>query len=517
MTVTVGLALAVGVTLGVGAGGNGVVTDDDPVEALTVIPVPRSVEPGTGHLHLTDRTRIVVDDRSRTEGELLAESLRPATDLALTVTGDRPRAGDIALAISDDPDPEEAYRLRIDGSGAVITASSTAGLYYGGQTLRQLLPAEIEHSGPAPPPAEGWRLPMLTIHDAPRYPWRGAMLDIARHFFDPAAVITYIDQLAAYKVNRLHLHLTDDQGWRIEIPGWPDLTAVGGRTDIDGGPGGWLSVADYRRIVDHAAARHMTVVPEVDIPGHVNAALAAYGELTATGKPTAIGGETTYGQSTLDPDLPATAPFITEVFTELAAMTPGPYVHLGGDEAFATEPADYRTMIDLAATAIIDGGKIPVGWEEVVAADADGGWLVQHWLGPLNAVRASRAGARVIASPAPHAYLDQKYDEATPIGLSWAGFIDVDTAYRWDPTELDVDPDAIAGVEAPLWTETVVDADDLEFMAFPRMLAIAEVGWSDPRDRDLADHLRRLAAHGPRLTARGIDFYRSPLVDWAPT
>ena len=358
---------------------------------------------------------------------------------------------------------------------------------------------------------------MVTVRDAPRFEWRGAMLDVARHFFGARTIAAYIDQLAAYKINRLHLHLTDDQGWRIELPSWPDLTRIGGQTDIDGGPGGWLSADDYRRITDYAARRHVTVVPEVDMPGHVNAALAAYGALNPSGRPSTIGGATTYGRSSLSAERPATAPFITSVFTELAAMTPGPYIHLGGDEAFATSREDYAAMVRLAVTAIRDAGKTPVGWEEIVDAGIDGPHVVQHWLDPLKAVRAAHGGARVIMSPAAHAYLDQKYDARTELGLDWAGPIEVDTAYSWDPLDAGVEPEAIIGVEAPLWSETVTTADDLEYLAFPRVIGMAEIGWSGTGDRALDDYLRRLGAHGPRLAAQGVDFHRSTLVDWDPS
>ena len=515
--IPVALTLVLAASLGAGAGAADaqVATDDDEVAPLTLIPIPRAVDIGVGHLHLTDRTRIAVTQNGRAEGEHLAEILRPATALPLPVTGEEPKRGDITLRITDDDDPAESYRLRVDGTGATITAPSTAGLFYGGQTLRQLLPAEIERPAGRASPGTVWRLPMVTIWDAPAYEWRGAMLDIARHFFTADEINQYVDHLATYKINRLHLHLSDDQGWRIEIPSRPRLTAVGGRTDIDGGAGGFLTVADYQKVVDHAARRHMTVVPEVDVPGHVNAALASYGELNPSGTPTRLGGATTYGRSTLDPRLPATAPFLTTVFTELAAMTPGPYIHLGGDETFATSAADYTTMVRQAVDAIRASGKIPVGWEEIVNADLDGEYVAQHWLDPLQAVRASRRGAQVIMSPAARAYLDQKYDVTTALGLDWAGPIEVDQAYRWDPTGFGVDKDSIAGVEAPLWTETVSGPDQLEHLAFPRVIGIAEIGWSDPRDRGFAGYLERLAAHGPRLEARGIDFYRSPLVDWA--
>jgi hexosaminidase len=489
------------------------VTDTDAIAAPAIIPIPRRLEVGTGHLHLTDRTRITTAAAGRAEAELLARSLRPATGLPLTVSGDQPRPGDIALTLTD-RGPAEGYDLEVDASGVRLSAPSRAGLFYGSQTLRQMLPASIERSTATRPPAEGWRLPMVTIRDAPRYPWRGAMLDIARHFFDAGEITTYIDQLASYKINRLHLHLTDDQGWRIEIPGWPDLTAVGGRTDIDGGAGGWLTADDYRTITEHAAARHMTVVPEVDVPGHVTAALASYGELNPSGQPAPLGGLTTYGRSSLDPGLAATARFVTDVFTELAAMTPGPYVHLGGDEAFATSPEGYDTVVAQAVDAIRAGGKTPVGWEEIIEAEPDGEFIVQHWLDPLKAVRSARRGAQVIMSPAGRAYLDQKYDAGTVLGLDWAGLVEVDTAYTWDPSAIGVDPGAVVGVEAPLWTETVAEPDDLEHLAFPRVLGVAEIGWSDRRDRALADYLRRLAAHGPRMDAQAINFHRSPLVDW---
>ena len=513
------IAVAVAVAIGVSSDDTVAVIDHDPIDALTVIPIPRSVDTGTGtgHFHLTDDTRIVVTDESRAEGERLAASLRPASGLPLTVTDAERRSGDVALFITDDTDPAEAYRLRIDDTGALVTATAPAGLFYGSQTLRQLLPAEIEGSELVDPPDGGWRLPMVTVRDAPRYEWRGAMLDLARHFFDVTTIAAYIDQLAAYKINRLHLHLTDDQGWRIELPSWPDLTGIGGQTDIDGGAGGWLSADDYRRITDYAARRHITVVPEVDMPGHVNAALASVGALNPSGRPSTIGGATAYGQSSLSAELPATAPFIMSVFTELAAMTPGPYIHLGGDEAFATSPEDYASMVRLAIAAIREAGKIPVGWEEIVDADIDGPYVAQHWLDPLKAVRAARSGAQVIMSPAAHAYLDQKYDTQTALGLDWAGHIEVDTAYRWDPLDAGVEPEAIIGVEAPLWSETVSTPDDIEYLAFPRVIGLAEIGWSGTADRTLDDYLRRLGAHGPRLAAQGIDFHRSPLVDWGPT
>jgi hexosaminidase len=358
-----------------------------------------------------------------------------------------------------------------------------------------------------------------TIADRPRYAYRGAMLDVARHFHTVEQVERYIDQLALYKINRLHLHLTDDQGWRIAIASRPRLASYGGSTQVGGGTGGYYTRAEYQQIVRYAASRYMTVVPEIDMPGHANAALASYGELNCDGVPRALYTGTAVGFSSLCVPKPTTTEFADDVIREIAAMTPGPYLHIGGDEARVTSRADYVAFMDRAQQIVRRYGKTVIGWHQITGADPAPGAIAQYWgtKGDEEPVAAAaQAGTRLIMSPANHAYLDMKYDEETPIGQKWAGYIEVQKAYDWNPATvvLGAPASAVLGVEAPLWSETVTDSSEIEYLAFPRLPAIAEVGWSPAATHSWASFRQRLAAQGPRWTALGINYYRSPQVPW---
>ena len=276
--------------------------------------------------------------------------------------------------------PDEGYRLTVDPPRPPIEASTAAGLFYGEQTLAQL--------------PEPW--PRVRIEDAPRFAWRGTMLDISRHFFGPEEIERAIDLAAAHKLNRFHLHLTDDQGWRIEIESWPDLALIGGANEVGGGPGGYLTQAEYLDLVAYAAERHMVLVPEIDMPGHVNAALASYPELNPDGVAAEPYTGVFVGFSSLWLEGPDTWPFVTDVLTEVAALTDGPWIHIGGDEANETPPAEYAAFLaDVRDLVDDDLGKTMIGWEEVGAADLDRAWISQAWLleeGSLAA--ASGAGRR---------------------------------------------------------------------------------------------------------------------------
>ncbi|MFI9643776.1 family 20 glycosylhydrolase [Micromonospora sp. NPDC051925] len=412
----------------------------------------------------------------------------------------------------------EGYRLDVDAAEVRITANTATGLFYGVQTLRQLLPAAVESRTPA---AERWAVPGGTIVDRPRFPYRGAMLDVARHFFGVEDVLRVIDHLARYKLNHLHLHLTDDQGWRIAVDSWPRLATVGGSTEVGGGPGGWYTAADYRRIVGYAARRHVTVVPEVDLPGHTNAALVAYPEL-APGKvapPPYTGTEV--GFSHVDPTDERTYDFVADVLGEVAALTPGPWLHIGGDEAYKVKGSAYTGFVERVQRIVAGLGRTVVGWHQIAPAGQLDGRVLQWWGtngdDPVVA-EAVRRGARLILSPGNHAYLDMKYDPDTPLGHDWAGLIDVHRAYHWDPaTHLtDVPAEAVLGVEAPLWTESVTSLAEIEFLFFPRLPALAELAWSAPSARNWVGFRERLAGHGPRWHAAGITFHPSPEIPWPP-
>ncbi|WMX46891.1 beta-N-acetylhexosaminidase [Streptomyces roseicoloratus] len=490
-----------------------------------VVPAPASVTPGGTPYTLGPATAVRVgsgDRATREIGRYLAGVLRPSTGYPLPVVDEHAARGGILLRVDRRATAlgEEGYELRSGRGGVTLTAHEPAGLFRGVQTLRQQLPAAVEkrtvQAGP-------WKIAGGTVRDTPRFAYRGAMLDVSRHFFTVDQVKRYIDQLALYKINKLHLHLSDDQGWRLAIDSWPRLAAYGGSTQVGGGPGGHYTKDDYREIVRYAASRYQEVVPEIDMPGHTNAALASYAELNCDGVAPPLYTGTSVGFSSLCVPKEITYDFVDDVVRELAALTPGRYLHIGGDEAHSTSHADYVAFMDRAQAVVAKYGKTVVGWHQLTGARPAAGALAQWWgLDRSSAAEkervaaAGRAGTKVILSPADRAYLDMKYTKDTPLGLSWAGYVEVERSYDWDPATLlpGLPESAIAGVEAPLWTETVSTSAHIDHMAFPRLPGIAELGWSPAATHDWESYRPRLAAQGPRLTALGVDFYRSPQVPW---
>ncbi|MGC5332298.1 beta-N-acetylhexosaminidase [Micromonospora sp. DT62] len=485
-----------------------------------VVPAPERVTPvpGADFVLAPDTAILVSGDDARAVAGQLAALLRPATGYPLPVTdATRPEpAGGITLTLAAADHGPEGYRLDVTPDGVRIEAATPAGLFHGVQTLRQLLPAAIESPVPV---AAHWALPGGSITDRPRFPYRGVMLDVARHFFGVPDVLRVIDHLARYKLNHLHLHLTDDQGWRIAIDSWPRLTEVGGAGEVGGGPGGHYTRDDYRRIVAYAAERHVTVVPEIDLPGHTNAALTAYGELAPDGTAPPPYTGTEVGFSYVDPTNERTYELVADVLGEIAALTPGPWLHIGGDEAFKVRPDAYAAFVERTQRIVAGTGKTVVGWHQIAPVAHAEGRVLQWWgtkgEDPVTADAVHR-GARLVLSPGNHAYLDMKYAPDTPIGHDWAGLIDVRRAYDWDPGThvVGVPADAVLGVEAPLWTESVTSRAEVEFMLFPRLPAIAELGWSPRARHDWAGFRDRLASHGPRWAAAGMAFHRSPEIPW---
>jgi hexosaminidase len=481
---------------------------------LTVVPAPVSARPRPGaDFTLDTSTAVVAVGGAAPVGEYLAGILRPATGYPLPVVSDA-RPGSLTLTLEEGHDT--GYRLDVAPAGVVVRATGAAGLFAGVQTLRQLLPPAVEAGVPAPGP---WTVAGGRIVDRPRYTYRGVMLDVVRHFFTVAEVRRFIDLIAQYKVNVLHLHLTDDQGWRLEIRRWPRLTGHGAGTQVGGGPGGFYTQEQYRDLVAYAASRHITVIPEIDVPGHTNAALSSYPDLTCDGVAPPLFTSTAVGFSSLCTDRDVTYRFVDEVFEEVAALTPGGFLHIGTDETHATPEEGYLRFVDRVLPLVSRHGKTVIGWQEVLRANPPATVVAQYWgRGADDRVVAAAAarGNPVVLSPSSHAYLDMKYTGDTPIGLAWAGHVDVEKAYGWDPEHLldGVPPTAVLVVEAPLWTETVERFDQVEYMTFPRLPAIAELGWSPRETHDWADFRRRLAAHGPRLAAQGVNFHRSAQIPW---
>ena len=390
---------------------------------------------------------------------------------------------------------DEGYRLEVRDGRTRIEAETDAGRFYAERTLQRLPEGDV------------------AIADRPRFAWRGFMLDVARHFFGVADVCRAIDHLAAYKLNVLHLHLSDDQGWRLAIDAWPRLAERGGAGAVGNAPGGFYTHDDLRAIVRYAAERFVTVVPEIDAPSHTQAAIASYPELGVPGSSRDLYAGTEVGFSSLDVHSALTYRFLDDVFGELAALTPGPFLHVGGDEAHSTSRADYLAFMARVQPLVAKHGKRLVGWEEVASAPLAGGAVVQHWTDPALARAAAEQGAQLVMSPADRVYLDMKYDPDTPLGLDWAGHVELRDSYDWDPAEI-AGEEAVLGVEAPLWTETITALEQLETMMLPRLCAVAEVAWSPQAERGWDDFRARVAAEGERWDAEGVAYHRSPQVDW---
>ncbi|MFE4176731.1 beta-N-acetylhexosaminidase [Streptomyces sp. NPDC056909] len=528
------------------------------MNSLDLVPVPREVLRRAGTFALKHSTRIAADGPAADTALLLQELLRPGTGIPLPVVPAAARAeGDIVLILTpDDAGEPEAYTLDITPERVEIRAPSTAGLGWGVQTLRQLLPAESFRSTPvAPPPLT---LACVRVEDAPRFPWRGLMLDVARHFMPKDFVLRLIDLAALHRLNVFHLHLTDDQGWRLEVPSWPGLTSAGAwrretplgpvdaPTGHDGTPhGGFYTLAELREMAAYAARRHITLVPEFGFPGHTQAALGAYPELGQAG-PVEV--RTRWGHSphVLAPN-PEALRFISDVLDVVVDTFPSPYVHIGGDECRRDE---WRTSgyakaraaeLGLASVDALQSwflrygidrlsaaGRRAVGWDQVLE---DGGvpesTVVMAWrdFAADTASEALAAGHDVIQCPTRTTYLDHAQSELTSEPPSFYGVATFDDVAAYDPDPgPDSAPDSgpnpasdsdggaverrgrILGTQGHLWTEYMRNPRDVEYMAFPRLAAIAEAAWSG-RDRRLSSPLAgRMGGYLERLDAIGINY-----------
>ncbi|MBU4335403.1 MAG: beta-N-acetylhexosaminidase [Actinobacteria bacterium] len=492
-----------------------------------IVPAPAVlVEHPTAPLLLRAGTRLLTCEAGLPAAALLAEVLARATGRALEVeVAQGPVPGALRLELDGDLEPvpggavghapglatraQEAYRLDVDSDGLLLRARDLRGLLRGAATVRQL----VELGG------DGARIPAVQVEDAPHHGWRGLSIDVARHFFGPADLEPVVDLLWLYKLDVLHLHLTDDQGWRIDLPSRPELVARSSTGAVDGDPGGAFDGQTWADLVAYAADRGIVVVPEIDVPGHVNAALHACGDLVPGGEPTPEYHGIDVGFSRLTAELPATSAFLRDVFTDLAELTPGPYLHVGGDEVLTMAHEEYVDLVGQAAAAVRAADKLVVGWQEVATTSPAPGTVVQVWdlrQDPAPLVEAVQGGALVLMSPATRAYLDLKYDATTSLGLDWAGHVQVHDAYDWEPAAVlpEVPGHAVVGVEAAVFTETLRTRDDLMWMLLPRLPAIAEVGWTAPDARDWADFRRRLARHPALWSADGNAWHPSAQIDW---
>jgi len=509
---------------------------------LSVIPAPVSLVPGQGSLPLDAGTRIQAPDALAATVAWLQSALRPATGFPFASTAEE-APGAISLALDADL-AAGAHRLDATPEGVRIRGGDEAAVFAACQTLLQLLPPEVFRR--APVAGVAWTVPAVAIEDAPRFRWRGAMLDVARHFLPKHDVLRFIDLMAMHKLNTLHWHLTDDQGWRIEIRRYPRLTEVGSwRTETqvgatadapgDGRPhGGWYTQDDIREVVAYAAARHIDVVPEIDVPGHSLAAIAAYPELGVGGadQPRAV--HTRWGiihdvlnmeESTLD--------FYRGVLDEVMELFPSRYVGIGGDECprdqWAEDPRTQELMRERGLTDELElqswfiggldahitaAGRTMYGWDEILEGEVSSSAVVASWRGMTGAVTAARRGHDVVACPDDQVYLDYRQsdgpDEPIPVSIP----LTLEDVLAFEPVPDALTPEEaehVLGGQANVWTEHMDSPRTIDYLVFPRLTALAEAVWS-PRPeggaRDVDDFRARLAVHLARLDAVGVEYRR---------
>ena len=485
-----------------------------------IIPVPVSLVQKKGFFNLNRETKIYYPS-SNLDNDFTARYLQhhiksiTGYDLQILSTENFYEKGNIYLILQNEianSNPER-YELSITENSINIISDNSEGLFRGVQTFIQML---FPLKNKIDLAANYIQIPNVEIKDYPRFQWRGVMLDVARHFFGVNDVKKLIDLIALYKFNRLHLHLTDDQGWRIQINSWPKLTEIGGSTQVGGGAGGFYTQKEFAEIVEYAKKRFITIVPEIDLPGHTNAALASYPELNCDGVAPELYTGIKVGFSSLCIDKEITYDFIKDVIREVAELTPGSYIHIGGDEAHATDSVKYMKFMERVQEIVNSNNKKMIGWEEITQSKLNPTSIVHYWRKADYVLAGIKQGNKVIMSPSSKVYMDMKYNPNTELGLNWAGYIEVSDSYNWDPsTQINgLNEKDILGVEAPLWTETILNFSDIECMLFPRLPGVAEIGWSPNEKRIWDEYKIRLSNHGKYWEKIGLNFYKSPQINW---
>ncbi|MGJ4801901.1 beta-N-acetylhexosaminidase [Luteimonas sp. SDU82] len=476
-----------------------------PVDAadapLHLVPVPQSVELRSGSLEIAGAIGLEADRAAPNATRTLQAAL-DGLGIAFTAASS-PR---IRLQLSDDPAlGEEGYRLVV-ADDIQLSARNDTGLLHAVQTLRQLLPASGQPRV---------LLPRLEIADAPAYRWRGLSLDVARSFLPVGYVEKTLDRMALFKLNRLHLHLTDDQGWRIEIKRYPKLVEIGGASAVQGGQSGWYTQDELRHLVSYAQARGITIVPEIDVPGHVQAALASYNELACDDEDNlAPYSGLEVGFSVLCLDKPEVVyPFVRNVLEEVVAIFPSREIHIGGDEIKHPLYADF---VARTAAMVEEMGRTAIAWEEGSVADTRPDVLLQLWNDSYDISAAVAKGHPLILSPCSYFYIDHGNYAGQPQTYDWCRKEGVPLArmYSFDPAPFRT----AVGIEAALWTELVHTEAAADNRLWPRLAAAAELAWSPASQRGYEGFVRRMGALRPHLDAMGIAYHPEPDLGWdAPT
>jgi len=507
---------------------------------LPLVPEPAVVKTQPGSFNLSARTKIVFspsDQQVRQVSEQLKNQLSSLTGIAVAIssTDKKEVKGAVMITLNQASNPatgDEGYTLDITPRQIRIAANKPAGLFYGVQTLLQLIPPQAGTSVP---------VPCASITDYPRFAWRGLMLDVSRHFFNKQEVEQFIDQMAQYKYNTFHWHLADDNGWRIEIKSYPRLTSVGawsiartgkyGSFDPAGQDekptyGGFYTQDDIREIVQYARDRFVTIVPEVDVPAHSRALVAAYPEFSCTGTPTTVfaGTREDIGDNVLCVGNEHTFEMLDTVFGELASLFPGQYIHVGGDEANRTfwqscpkcqermktenlkSPEELQSYFTKRISRILASkGKKLIGWDEILEGGLAPDATVMSWRGTEGGIAAAKAGHPVVMSPTQYCYFDYMQGEPAIERYGWA-HLRISQVYRFNPVPEGVNPAYILGGQGNIWTEMIPNFRRVEYMTWPRAMALCEVLWSPGKDRNWDAFVPRLEAQFPRFKQAGVNY-----------
>ena len=521
-----------------------------------VVPLPQEVTLTNGNpFVLSPSTKIFYpegNDKMKKNAEFLASYIKEITGYELATATGQPGKG-ISLVIDQSIQNPEGYQLTVSDNGIRIAGSTDAGVFYGIQTLRKSIPATAQ--------GMNVELPAATINDYPRFAYRGMMLDVSRHFFPVDSVKTYLDILALHNQNTFHWHLSDDQGWRIEIKKYPELAEIGGQLPNNGRKGGYYTQEEFKDLVNYANERFITIIPEVDIPGHTAAVFAAYPDFKNAVKFKTKVNIPGQAFNALDVDDPKAMQFTEDVIAELAALAPGNYIHIGGDEAIGLPHDKFVRFINETREIVLKNGKKMVGWQETARADISEGDVIQHWIylkqksedsskkkdnipaeykeimalfaefmkeAPKDPGLGISKKAKVILSPSGYVYLDHKYLEPSAdstqnaeqerLGMAAYEKQTIQEMYDWDPMTFNPTVENpqkdVAGIEAAIWCETITNFRDLQFLLMPRLAGVAEKGWSKVENTHWDEYKVRLGAQAPLWEKADWNYFKSSLVDW---
>jgi hexosaminidase len=512
--------------------------------APSVIPIPKGYQSRSGAFSLGPETRLVVDEGARSAGELLAARLRNSTGFALKLEQGSPGKAEtnciVLHSTQSDLPQAEGYELTVSPQLISIRGATPAGVFCGTQTLLQLLPPQVYSKTPVT--GCKWQVDAIAIKDEPRFKWRGLLLDSARHFFNKDEVKQGLDSMALHKLNMFQWHLTDDQGWRLEIKQHPELTKVGAwrkgigfgldpKASTAYGPGGryggFYSQADVRELAAYARERNITIVPEIEMPGHASAALSAYPELSCSGGPynTDLDGGVFAGVYCAGNE--KTFQVLQEVLTEVMELFPGKYIHIEVPkrnwekclkcqerikrEGLKNEQELQSYFVRRIENFINSKGRTMVGWSEIREGGLANNAVLMDWIG--GAAEAAREGHDVVMTPTAFCYLDyyqstNRAAEPRAIG----GFVPLEKVYAFEPVPAELEPQhrsRIIGGQGNLWTEYIPSLQHAQYMMFPRLAALAEVVWSPPGSRDFEEFRRRLRVHEHRLDVLGVNYRKT--------